>query len=107
MTAFTTSAFVFWKTTFYLALNLIPKLFGNYFEIFLYIFSIGGQHFIASGIPFWKELAIFWLPNSVWIFVPLFSMMLPIRQIISEWKLGMGGKEFEGKELEIIWKKSG
>ncbi|KAI6220977.1 hypothetical protein M3Y99_01571800 [Aphelenchoides fujianensis] len=60
LAAFMTSAFTFWKTTQYLMMYVwVPA---------------DVVHFLNPAVPVWKHVLLFWLPNSVWFFVPLLMM---------------------------------
>ncbi|KAH7714200.1 Protein Y38H6C.16 [Aphelenchoides avenae] len=60
LTVFMTSAFVFWKTLLYLVMYInVPE---------------GNRSYFADGTPAWKIAAVFWLPNGVWVVLPLAVM---------------------------------
>uniref|UniRef100_A0A914H196 EXPERA domain-containing protein n=1 Tax=Globodera rostochiensis TaxID=31243 RepID=A0A914H196_GLORO len=84
MAAFLSSSLVFWKTTIYLCLFLVPieerygcLQYGNNSQL--------SHRGIASQTPFWKELLVFWTPNSVWVFIPLLAVLQLWRQIARGW----------------------
>jgi hypothetical protein len=107
MAAFTSSTLVFWKTTIYLGLYLVPMFYGAILllPVFLPTFSLwnfliylevgmsslrlkcfsGGQNLLALDTPAWKAALLFWLPNSIWVFVPLVAMFYLWRAIGRGW----------------------
>lgn len=60
LTAFTTTAFVFWKTAIFLMLYVkVPE---------------GNPSYFTEGTPMWKIVLVFWVPNGFWFVVPLVVM---------------------------------
>ncbi|KAI6188320.1 hypothetical protein M3Y98_00342100 [Aphelenchoides besseyi] len=61
LTAFTSTAFVFWKTCVFLMLYVnVPD---------------GNPSYFTPGTPLWKIFLIFWVPNGVWLVMPLVAMI--------------------------------
>ncbi|KAI6242732.1 hypothetical protein M3Y99_00179500 [Aphelenchoides fujianensis] len=61
LTAFTSTAFVFWKTCVFLMLYInVPP---------------GNPSFFVEGTPVWKIILIFWIPNGVWIVFPFAALI--------------------------------
>uniref|UniRef100_A0A8R1XRP5 EXPERA domain-containing protein n=1 Tax=Onchocerca volvulus TaxID=6282 RepID=A0A8R1XRP5_ONCVO len=60
LTTFLTSAFVFWKTLLYITMFIFPPK--------------GSVNYMAESANIWKRIFIFWIPNSIWFFVPLAVM---------------------------------
>ncbi|VIO93905.1 Uncharacterized protein BM_BM6441 [Brugia malayi] len=69
LTAFLTSAFVFWKTLLYMTMFIAPPQ--------------GSANYLAESAGIWKQVFIFWLPDLVWCFVPLAAMMHLWSELIS------------------------
>ncbi|KAI6181548.1 hypothetical protein M3Y98_00840800 [Aphelenchoides besseyi] len=56
LVAFMVSAFTFWKTVAYL------------------LMYVNGKTYLNPAAPTWKVISVFWIPNSLWIIVPLILM---------------------------------
>uniref|UniRef100_A0A0K0DQZ0 PhoLip_ATPase_C domain-containing protein n=1 Tax=Angiostrongylus cantonensis TaxID=6313 RepID=A0A0K0DQZ0_ANGCA len=63
LTAFTTSAFVFWKTLWFLTLYIMPPP--------------GNMSYFAEETTYLHLLLIFWIPNGLWVAVP-FTVMVAL-----------------------------
>ncbi|KAL3079092.1 hypothetical protein niasHS_014874 [Heterodera schachtii] len=84
MAAFLSNALVFWKTSIYLSLFLLPNE-EAYRSLDHGTFPPISFRGIAPQTPFWKEMLLFWAPNSVWVFVPLFAMFHLWAKIARGW----------------------
>ncbi|CAD5215611.1 unnamed protein product [Bursaphelenchus xylophilus] len=63
LTAFTSSAFVFWKTAVFLMLYVgVPE---------------GNPSYFVEGTPIWKIAVVFWFMNGIWLVMP-FAVMLTL-----------------------------
>ncbi|VDM57015.1 unnamed protein product [Angiostrongylus costaricensis] len=63
LTAFTTSAFVFWKTLWFLTLYIMPPP--------------GNMSYFADETTYLRLVLIFWIPNGFWVAVP-FTVMVAL-----------------------------
>ncbi|WKX94498.1 hypothetical protein Q1695_011629 [Nippostrongylus brasiliensis] len=59
--AFTTTAFVFWKTAWYLMLYIMPPP--------------GNRSYFTADSTHWHILLIFWIPNGFWVVIPFIVMV--------------------------------
>uniref|UniRef100_A0A7I4Y7N1 Transmembrane protein n=1 Tax=Haemonchus contortus TaxID=6289 RepID=A0A7I4Y7N1_HAECO len=60
LTAFTTSAFVFWKTFWFLTLYVLPPA--------------GSRSYFNDNSTYLDILLIFWIPNGFWVVMPFLVM---------------------------------
>ncbi|PIC30886.1 hypothetical protein B9Z55_021979 [Caenorhabditis nigoni] len=60
LVAFTTSAFVFWKTFWYLVMYIVPPA--------------GTPSFFTDNYGYLGITLIFWIPNGVWVVMPFLAM---------------------------------
>ncbi|KJH51240.1 hypothetical protein DICVIV_02605 [Dictyocaulus viviparus] len=61
LTAFTTTAFVFWKTLWFLTLYIMPPP--------------GNKAYFTEDSTYLQLLFIFWIPNGIWVAVPFIVML--------------------------------
>ncbi|VDK19586.1 unnamed protein product [Anisakis simplex] len=69
LTAFTSSAFVFWKTLLYLVMFIAPPE--------------GYQSYLLEEAGFWRLFWVFWIADGVWVVMPLAVMCALWRRIVS------------------------
>ncbi|KAK5969883.1 hypothetical protein GCK32_018429, partial [Trichostrongylus colubriformis] len=60
LTAFTSSAFVFWKTLWFLSLYVLPPL--------------GNRSYFNESSSYLDIFLIFWIPNGFWVVMPFIVM---------------------------------